>query len=138
MSIAVALLELKADNQTFIVDPALAPTLPGEAVLKMLYTAVTSTGTVFLWKVKLPDEQDRLDEWNNVAHQAAELGKTKWIRVSANMPAGCYDVVEATATFREPVWPDVPLSKLLEIAFKNRFIGDHDHPVLRRLRGEIL
>ena len=138
MSIAVALLELKSERQTFIVDPALAPTLPGEAVSKMLYTAVTTTGNVFLWPVKLPDEQDSLDEWNAVSHQAAELAKKKWVRISANMPARCYDVLEATATFREPVWPEVPLSKLLEIAFKNRFIGDHDHTVLSRLRGEIL
>ena len=138
MSLAVALLELKADRQTFIVDPALAPTLPGEAVSKMLYTTVTSTGAVFLWPVKLPDEKDRIDEWNAVAHQAAELGKNKWIRVSANMPAQCYDVLEATAQFRDPVWPDVPLAKLLEVAFKSRYIVDHDHVVLRRLRGEIV
>jgi hypothetical protein len=138
MSVAVALLELKADRQTFLVDPALAPTLPGEAVSKMLYTAITSTGTVFLWPVKLPDEQDRLDEWNAVAHQAAELATKKWVRMSANMSAGCYDVMEATATFREPAWPDVTLAKLLEIAFKNKFISDHDHVVLRRLRGEVI
>jgi hypothetical protein len=138
MSVAVALLELKADRQTFLVDPALAPTLPGEAVSKMLYTAVTSTGTIFLWPVKLPDEQDRLDEWNSVAHQAAELAITKWVRMSANMAAGCYDVLEAKAAFRDAAWPDAPLAKLLEIAFKNKFIGDHDHIVLRRLRGEVL
>ncbi len=138
MSVAVALLEVKADKQTFLVDPALAPTLPGEAVSKMLYTAVSSTGTVFLWPVKLPDDQGRLDEWNSVAHQAAELATTQWVRVSANMPANCYDVMVASATFREPKWPDAPLAKLLEIAFKNKFIGDHDHVVLRRLRGEVL
>lgn len=138
MALAVALLELKADRQTFIVDPALAPALPGEAVSKMLYTAITSTGTIFLWPVKLPDDQDRLDEWNAVAHQAAGLARSNWVRVTANMHAGTYDVLEATATFREPAWPDVPFARLLEIAFKSRLITDLDHPVLKRLRGEIL
>lgn len=138
MSIAVALLELKADRQTYIVDPALAPALPGEAVSKMLYTAITSTGTLFLWPVKLADEQDRLDEWNAVGHQAAALARTKWVRVTANMAAGTYDVLEASAAFRDPVWPDVTFEALLEIAFKKRLITDLDHPVLKRLRGEIL
>jgi hypothetical protein len=138
MSLPVALLELKADRQTYIVDPALAPALPGEAVSKMLYLSITSNGALFLWPVKLPDEQDRLDEWNNVAHQAAALAKEQWVRVAANMPAGCYDVMTASASFREPNWPDVSFAQLLEIAFKKRIIEDLDHDVLKRLRGEIL
>jgi hypothetical protein len=31
----------------------------------------------------------------------------------------------------------VTLDKLLELAFRDRFIEDIDHPVLRRLRGEV-
>ena len=55
----------------------------------------------------------------------------------ANMPAGTYDVLEAAGQFPEPVWPEVSLQQLLEIAFKGRVIDTMDHPVLRRLRGEI-
>jgi hypothetical protein len=29
-----------------------------------------------------------------------------------------------------------PFSKLLEIAFRDKFIRDMEHPVLKRLRGE--
>jgi hypothetical protein len=37
----------------------------------------------------------------------------------------------------EPVWPDVPFSGLVHIAFKGRVIDTLDHPVVRRLRGEL-
>jgi hypothetical protein len=37
----------------------------------------------------------------------------------------------------EPEWPEVPFGELLRIAFRDRLIESLDHPVLRRLRGEI-
>ena len=42
-----------------------------------------------------------------------------------------------SAQFAEPVWLEATLQQLLEIAFKGRLIDTMDHPVLRRLRGEI-
>ena len=132
-----AILEFKQDRQSFIVSPQLAPYLPGEAVTKLLIPTITNHGALFLWPIKLPDEQGRLDEWNSVALEAAERAKMKWIRLMANMGAGTYDVLEAAGNFPDPVWPEKSLQDLLEIAFKGRFIGSLDHPVLRRLRGEI-
>jgi hypothetical protein len=137
MSIEVALLELREDQQNYLVDPALQPYLPGEAVSKRLVTAITMRGVPFIWPIRLPDDHGRLDPWNTVALEAAELAKSKWTRLMANRPAGTYDVLEATATYPEPTWPDVSLQRLLELAFKNRFIDDLDHPILRQLRGEI-
>jgi hypothetical protein len=45
--------------------------------------------------------------------------------------------LEAVAAFPEPQWPDMSLQKVLAMAFKDRFIDSLDHPVLKRLRGEI-
>lgn len=137
MTLEVALLEFKQDRQTFIVLPELAPYLPGEAVPKLLVTTITNHGSLFLWPIRLPDEQGRLDDWNSVALEAAERAKPNWVRLMANMGAGTYDVLEAAAHFPEPAWPDVDLRKLLEIAFKGRVIESLDHSVLRKLRGEI-
>lgn len=136
MSLEAAVLEIKKDRQSFLVMPELAPHLPGEAVPKLLITTITSHGGLFLWAVKLPDEQGRLDEWNSVAQEAAERAKVKWLRLMANTGAGTYDVLEAAGQFPEPVWPDYSLERLLEMAFKGRVIDSMDHPVLRRLRGE--
>ena len=136
MTLQTAILEFKQDRQSFIVTPELAPYLPGEAVAKLLIPTLTNHGSLCLWPIRLPDEQGRLDEWNKVAIEAADRAKTKWLRLMANMGAGTYDVLEASGQFPDPVWPEVTLEKLLEMAFKDRVIDGLNHPVLKRLRGE--
>jgi len=136
MRLDVALLELKEERQTYLVDPMLWPELPGETAPKTLYAAITRQGVVLLWPVRLPDETGRLDDWNTSAHEGAKRGETQWVRVAANMPLGAYDIFEAVGQFPEPVWPELPFERLLEIGFRDRFIDSLDHPVLRRLRGE--
>jgi hypothetical protein len=61
-----------------------------------------------------------------------------WIRLSANMDLGAYEIALANGTFPEPVWPDLPFRELLRIGFKGgRIIEGPDHPVMQKLRGEI-
>ncbi len=50
-----------------------------------------------------------------------------------------YDTVLAVSKLPDPEWPEEPenIIKALEIAFKNKFIDDPNHPVLKRLRGEL-
>jgi hypothetical protein len=60
----------------------------------------------------------------------------KWVRVAANMHLGAYEVFEATANLPGPEWPELSFQHLLRVAFKDRFIQEMDHPVLRKLRGE--
>jgi hypothetical protein len=136
MRLDTALLEVKEERQTYLVNPALWPELPGETVPKTLYTAVTRQGVVVLWPVRLPDEAGRLDDWNTSAHEAAKCAESHWVRVAANMALGAYDIYEALSQFSDPVWPDLSFERLLEIGFRDRFIDSLDHPVVRRLRGE--
>ena len=131
-----AILELKEKRQLYLVEPGLVPFLAGEVVPKVLVPSITLQGTLFLWHIKLEDERGRLDEWNAVAAEAAERAKTKWIRLIANMEAGTYDVWEARGVLPEPEWPDLPLTKILALAFKDKIIDSLDHPVLKALRGE--
>ena len=61
-----------------------------------------------------------------------------WVRMSANMSAGAYDVFEAAGSLNEPEWPDVGFKELMEIAFPlERRIDSLDHDVVKRLRGRI-
>jgi hypothetical protein len=53
------------------------------------------------------------------------------------MSAGCYDVYTASESLSEPEWPTTPFATLLKVAFKDKFIDSLDHPVLRKLRGEV-
>ena len=131
-----AVLEDKETRETYLIAPELWPELPGEIVPKLLVTAITRQGHVFLWPIRLPGEDGRLDQWNRTAMQAAELAKTSWVRVAANMAIGTYDVFQAVADLPEPEWPDVTFAELVGKAFKDNYIDDLSHPVLQRLRGE--
>jgi hypothetical protein len=129
-------LELKEDRETYLIEPDLQSELAGECVPKVLYAAVNRQNVVTLWPVRLPDENGRLDAWNQSAHEAAQRAQSRWVRVAANMSLGAYDVFEAMGPFPEPQWPATAFEELLRIAFKGRYIDSLDHPVLRRLRGE--
>ena len=48
MRLETALLELKEDRQTYLVDPSLWPALPGETVPKILSTAITRQARTML------------------------------------------------------------------------------------------
>jgi hypothetical protein len=134
-----AVIELKEDGETYLVAPRLWPDLAAESTFspRALFTAINRQGVVFIWPVRLPGPDGRLDEWSRTALDAAEMAAKGWVRIAANMPLGAYDVFRATGQLPEPEWPDVPFRELLCIAFRDRFIQSLDHPVLRRLRGEV-
>jgi hypothetical protein len=135
--VPTAVLEVKEDRETYLVEPALCEELPGEVISKMIFTAVNRQNVTFLWPVRLPGPDGKLDEWSRSAIEAAQMAMKGWVRMAANMNLGAYEVFQATADLPEPEWPEISLQMLLSIAFKDRFIQNLDHPVVRRLRGEI-
>ena len=48
------------------------------------------------------------NEWHRSAAEAAELAMKRWLRLTANMSLGAYEVFEATGDLPEPEWPDLP------------------------------
>jgi hypothetical protein len=135
-SIQIALLELKEEREFYAVAPSVAEQLPGEVRAVEICLAMTQQGTAFLWPVPLPSTDRKGNSWNVTARAGADLAKTKWVRLTANMSAQCYDVHVAQAATADPVWPDKSLGDLLKIAFGNgRLIDSLDHPVILRLLG---
>jgi hypothetical protein len=100
-----------------------------------LFTAINRQGVLYLWPVKLPPPDGRQMEWHRSAAEAAELAMDKWIRVSANMSLGAYELFQATGDLAEPDWPELAFPEILKIAFRDHMIDREDHPVVRRLRG---
>jgi len=137
--VQTAVLELKEDREVYLVDPTLWPELAASESTfgtRVIFTAITRQGVLFLWPIRLPGSDGKLDQWNQSAIEAAQMAAGKWVRVAANMSLGAYDVFEATAKLPEPEWPSVPFGELLQVAFRHRLIDTIDHPVLLRLRGE--
>jgi hypothetical protein len=87
--------------------------------------------------VRLADETGRLDAWNRSAHQAAQLSMEKWVRVASNRSLGAYEIFYPTGELPEPKWPEIKFQEILRIAFGDYQINSLDHPVLKRLRGEM-
>ena len=135
--IETAVLELKEERETYLVAPEVWSEVPSELTPKVLFTTTNRQGVLTLWPVRLPGEDGRLDDWNTSALKAAEMAQSDWVRVAANMSLGAYEVYVATGNLPDPEWPELPFAEILKIAFKGQFIEDLDHPVMRRLRGEL-
>lgn len=130
-----AVLELREESEIYLVRPELLVELPGEATPRIIHTAMTRQGVLFMWPIRLPDQDGKLDPWNQSALEAASLATTSWVRVASNRSLGAYDLYTASAALPEPEWPKEDLATLLKIAFKGRLIETMDHPVVRRLQG---
>jgi hypothetical protein len=134
--------ELKEDGETYLVDRSLWPALADESTFgpRILLTAMSRPGNiVFLWPIRMPASDGKLDEWSRSALEIATTVATQsWTRVVSNRALGGYEahVAPASATWGDPKWPTEPMSELMRRAFKDHFITNLDHPVLKRLRGE--
>jgi hypothetical protein len=131
----VALLELKEDRETYLVNPEIAKQIPDECYAAILYTAITRQGTVFLWPVRLPRSDNKQMEWHRSANEAAERAMKGWIRIKANMSLGAYDMFEPEGKLPDPEWPATTFYELELVAFKAHYIGSLDHTVIVNLRG---
>jgi len=132
-----AVIELKEERETYLVDPNLWSEIAVEIVPMVLFTTINRQAVLTLWPIRLPDADGRHNVWHASALEAALLAKSKWIRVTANMYLGAYEVSVASDSIPEPEWPDIPFQEMLKTAFKDNFINDLNHPVLKKLRGEI-
>jgi hypothetical protein len=133
-----AIIELKEDREVYLVLPGIAQQLPpGECSVVTLYLSINRQNVLRLWPVKLPGPDGKHNNWHRSAAEGAEMAMEKWVRVTANMSLGAYEIFEATGKIPEPDWPHYSLEEILRVAFRDRIVDHHDHPLLQRLRGEL-
>jgi len=131
-------LDLKEEGEIYVLDPTVRSELATESTVgtRVFFTAINRQNVLFLWPIRLPGEDGRIDEWNRSAMEAATMATEGWVRVASNMSLGAYEVYQATADLPDPEWPELSFEQILQIAFKDRMIESLDHAVLQRLRGE--
>lgn len=128
----------KDTRENYLVNPALLPHLPGEVQETLYLVAMSRNSPVpFLWPCVLPGADGRSNRWWDSALEAAKEAEHHWVRVVSDMTANCYVPFVAQGDLPEPTWPEESLPELMRLAFKDRYIETLDHPVLKRLRGEI-
>lgn len=132
-----ALIEMKEDRETYLVSPQIYNELIGECIPKYLFCCQTRQGIIFLWSIKMPGPDGRLDQWNQSALQIVTEYAGRWIRVVANLALGAYEVYTSEAEFPPPVWPSEGFHSLLKKAFRGKIVESLDHPIIKRLRGQI-
>ena len=132
-----AVLEMKEDREVYLVDQPLWNELAAELVQKRIVTAITRQGNLFLWAPRVVGPDGRLDAWNASAHQIVEKAITVWVRVLSNKQVGAYEYIVPGQAYPEPEWPPLSFAEILDIAFRGRFIKSADHPIVKRLRGEL-
>ena len=126
-------LELKDERETYIVAQALWPQLAQELIPKQLVTSIDRSGNIFIWPIRMPGSDGKIDDWNRAAAEAANIAINTWIRLKANQSLGSYDIYEAPADIPDPTWPEMSFPDLLRVAFKGRIIDTMTHPVVTRL-----
>lgn len=137
------LLDLKeGEEEKYLVIPELVTEVLSTGRLKLVtfYTLITYPGQVLLLSdIPLPEPDGKDNEYNRSRRLAYEHAKTKWVKIQANKALGAYEIIKAVGELPDPVWPEEPESIInaLEIAFKDKLIDSQDHPVLKRLRGEL-
>ncbi len=132
-----AVLELKEEQENYLLAQNVYEAMPGEWAPRELVTAVNRQGVVFIWQVPMPGQDGRTNSWHEAAREAAARAQNVWIRMAANMSLGAYEIYQAPDGLSEPVWPEEDFQTLLRVAYKGKYITDTDHAVLRRLRGEV-
>jgi hypothetical protein len=134
-SAPASILKLKPTNDTFLVAPEFRLELERHLTQVDLRLAVNSQGIPFIWPVRVPFE-DRSDDWGYAALEGMDIARSEWVRLEPDTQAQTYIIHTAPFTL-VPAWPDEPFEKLLTIAFKRFLIDSAEHPVLRRLRGDV-
>jgi hypothetical protein len=136
-SLDTLVLELKEDGETLLVAPSLRGALLEEKCVgvRTIRLGVNRQGTPFLWPMRKPAE-GRKDAWALSALDAAREAESRWTRMQPDMSLGAYRLAVAKVD-DVPRWPKESFNDLLRIGFKGAVVDSLDHPVLKKLRGEV-
>jgi len=102
----------------------------------VLVTAINRQAVLFLWPIRLPGPTARLTigadrRWTRPMRQEA-VGPRHGQHESWSLY-----VAVASGQVAEPEWPSITFQEIIRIAFRDKMISEWNHPVLRRLRGEV-
>ena len=137
MAFPAMVLELKEARESYIVMPDVAQQIAEMLRPVMLHAAIDRQNNVFLIPVPLPGASGLRNPWHESLAQAVEQAKVKWLRISANMAIGGYDVYQAEAPLPDPEWPGDDIETLVRIAFRGKIITGLDHAIVQSLLGRI-
>ena len=135
------ILSLKTENEWYLIDPDILPEIQLESQLRVmtLYVCVTMNSTPFVTCIPQPDKMGKINSWHASGHITMEEAKQCWVRRQADKANSGYIITKAMkAKLPDPKWPTMTLSEIIDMAFDKLYIDDINHPVVQRLRGEMM
>ena len=135
------ILSLKTENEWYLIDPDILPEIQLESQLRVrtVYVCVTMNSTPFVTCIPQHDEMGKINSWHQSGHITMEEAKQCWVRRQADKANGGYTITKAiNAMLPDPKWPTMTLNEIIGRAFDKFYIDDINHPVLQRLRGEMM
>ena len=132
------LVELESDQsietKKYLIAPELHshPKVIQDSTDVQIYTWCSNRYKVSLWDLKMFDS-----DWRDTALEAIEYGKEQICRIMPNMQDQCYEIEEAEHEPEMVDWEQVLEGKtftdLLNMAFRNRYVTDFDHPLFQEI-----
>jgi hypothetical protein len=130
------LIEIREDREYYLVPPNSPAAILPDCKPYRLHTAITRTGVVSVWPIRLPGADGRTYPAWTLALQVAEMAKERWLRTFYNAELSGNDCIVAPSDWEEPMWPDKTFHELLKIALGGGYlIASEDHPKYRALTG---
>lgn len=135
--ITIHVLELKDEDDYYLVKPDVLPYLLNEVKYVRLNLAYYQDGTVFLIPTPLPDVDNpaKWNPWHRSLDLAVKRAKEVWVRAISDKVTSSYTLMEAQGSISEPKLPDLPMNEYMKIAFKDKILSGLDHPVVKSLLG---
>ncbi len=136
------LLDMNEEDGKYLVAEEFRQELLEQGLLKpvrLFFLLAYGTGVFFLSDIILPDAEGKINPYNKSRLLHYQTAKDQWIKIVASQELGVYNIFVPKSKFPEPEWPTKPSNILeaVEIAFRDRFIETADHPVLKKIRGEV-
>jgi hypothetical protein len=129
------------ERSLYLVHPATVRHLDnGDIFYAIFCLAISKSGELFFWPLK--ESKGSPNMWNESALKIAKIAIDKWVKIRSRQEdgkgSGYYEAEIPIADFGEPVWPDLTLKQLYDIALKgDRIIDRIDHLVIQKLKGQV-
>jgi hypothetical protein len=130
------------DQQTrdnYFITPSMLPFARSitDVSVVTLVQFMTRQNVFGVFPLKLATDATAKNSWQTTAMAAAQHAKTKWIRIQADMMLSGYRIYAAESQLGEPKWPELSLSEVLNIAFKDKVIDSQDHSMVNQMLGRL-
>ena len=129
---------IQREDRFYGVRPDIAAALGDEIREAFIAAAINDDGALFLWPILKPKGDGAGGQLFDQALEDLSLSRSSWVRRQWDHGAKTYRIAQAK-TEKKPDWPDnCDIFAWVEKAFKDLFIDDLEHPIVRKLRGELL